>query len=408
MNFVDIVFFFYMFVGLYMLSLLVLIHIPSKKRLFEHPIGKPEPVSIIMPCFNDGEHIGEAINSLLNLDYPKDMIEIIVVDDKSTDNSVAIVKKYTSKYKNVRLIIHEKNSGCAAGPTNTGIKAAKYNYIATADADSTPAKDALIKMIGFLQQDDKTAAVTCAVLAKKPETFFQKVQAIEYSIIAWNRKLFDMIDSVYVTPGPFALYRKKNLIDAGLFDTNNLTQDIEIVWRLRSRGYNAKMCLDTLVESATPLSFSKWFKQRVRWNIGGTQTLLKYKKSVFRNGMLGGFIIPFFSASLFLGLVGLGLFSYIILKKFLLYYLTTKYSILGDTSILFLDDFTFSPSILNFFGLTLFLSSVFFTFEGLGVMSQKRKGNLFNIFFYMLIYLAIYPIIMITGVTKLAIGRYSW
>ena len=410
MNWIDFAFFFYMFVGIYMLSLLIITNYSKKEQLFYYPKGKPEPVSVVMPCFNDSEHLGEAIEALLALDYPKEMLEIIIVDDKSSDNSVEIAKQYARKYKNIRFIQRKTNSGGAAQPTNDGILNAKYNYIAVVDSDSTPRKDALIKMIGFLQNDQKVGGVTCAVLSKPPVTFFQKIQAIEYAIIAWNRKLLDTLDAVYVTPGPFALYRKKTLMEIGLFDTKNLTQDIEIVWRLRSCGYVAKMCLDTRVESATPTSFKACFKQRFIWNIGGTQTLLKYKSYIMKNGTLGYFIIPFFCMNLFLGLIGLGLYTYLLSRKIFLYYLTTYYSYIGDTSLFVLKDLSFSPSILNFLGAALFIAGLLFTLEGLGVMKQERfgKGNLFNIMFYIIVYLAVYPFIMLTGLIKLMTGRYKW
>lgn len=409
-NFVDSVFLTYMFVGMYMLVLFIFLYLPNRNKIFNYPNGKPEHVSIVMPCYNEGAHIGEAIEALLNLDWPKGMMEIIIVDDKSKDNSVEIIKKYVEKYDNVRLIVNKRNSGGAAEPTNIGIKAAKYNYIAVADSDSTPQRDALIKMIGFLQEDDKVGGVTCAVMAKPATNFMQKVQTIEYSIIAWNRKLLDLVDAVYVTPGPFALYRKKILLEVGLFDTKNMTQDIEIVWKMLSHGYKARMCLATRVYSQTPRSFGKWFKQRIRWNIGGTQTLWKYKKIVFKNGMLGAFIIPFFSVSMFLGLFGLGLFVYLISKRLLIGYLSTAYSLQGNAALLQLQDLTFTPSLLNYFGGILFIASAIFTITGLGVMEQPRlgKGNIFNILFYMLIYLAIYPIIMITALTKLLTGNYEW
>jgi len=410
LSFIEFVFFFYIFIGLYMLTLLIAIYLPNRKRIFEYPKGKPEPVSMIVPCYNAEKVIGGTIESLLNLDYPKEMIEIIVVDDKSTDNTVKIVKKYTKKYKNVRLIVNKVNSGGAAEPRNIGIRAAKYDYVGFTDDDSEPEKDALLKMIGFLQEDKKVGGVTCAVMAKKPRTFMQKLQAIEYTIIAWNRKLLDLVDAVYVTPGPFALYRKKVLLDIGLFDKKHLTEDIEIVWRMLSKGYKARMCLDAKVYSETPVKFSKWWKQRIRWNIGGTQCLLQYKNLIFRRGMLGAFIIPFFSASLFIGLLGLSLFIYLLTRRVLVYYLSTKYSIYASTTILTLQDLTFSPSILNFFGAVLFLLGAFFTFFGLSIMKELKREHtkLFNIFFYMLIYLAIYPLIMITALYKLATGRYSW
>lgn len=410
LNFIESVFFFYIFVGLYMLSLLVFIYVQNRHRLFAYPSSKFEPVSIVMPCYNESKTIGGAIESLLSMDYPKEMIEIIVVDDKSKDNSVEIVKRYAEKYSNVRLIVNKRNSGGAAEPTNIGVMAAKYDYVAVSDADSVPDRDALRKMIGFLQKDPKVGAVTCAVMVDNPKSFFQKLQAIEYGVISFSRKLLDLVDSVYVTPGPFALYRKKNLIDVGLFDTKNLTQDIEIVWRFLSKGYVARMCLDTRVHTESPAKLRAWWKQRIRWNIGGTQTLIKYKHLVFRKGMLGNFIIPFFSLSLFIGLLGLGIFLYLITRRVLVGYLSTKYSIYASSSILVLQDLTFSASILNLFGITLFILGALFTLFGLGAMKELKKKhiNFINVAFYMMVYLSAYPLIMIVSLYKLSTGRYSW
>ncbi len=410
LSFIDIVFLTYMFVGLYMLSLLFFIFMQTKKYLFKYPVGKPEPVSIVVPCFNEGKSIGHTIDSLLKLDYPKEMIEIIVVDDCSRDDSASIVKKYAQKYRNVKLIVNKKNSGGAAEPTNIGIKASKYEYIAVTDADSTPEPDALKKMIGFLQQNDKTMAVTCAVTAKKPTTFMQRLQAIEYISIAFGRKLLDMIDSVYVTPGPFALYKKQALIEVGLFDKNNLTQDIEIVWKLMYHGYNARMCLAAKVYSETPSKLKKWFRQRVRWNIGGTQCILKYKKILFRKKMLGLFIIPYFSFNLFLGLFGLAIFSYLMVRRIIYYYLSTSYSVYAQTAILRLNEFTFTPTVMNFLGGSLFMLGAIYTFIVIGMMKDEHvKGtNLFSILFYMLIYLTLYPFVMLVSMYKLIRRKYSW
>lgn len=393
-----------------MLSLLVIIYLPNRFRLFKYPKAKPEPVSIIVPCYNAEHDVGKTIESILDFNYPKNLIEIIVVDDRSTDNSVKVIKSYIRKHKNIRLIINKRNSGGAAEPTNIGIKAAKYDYIAVTDDDSIPEKDALIKMIGFLQKDERVGGVTCAIMVKNADSFMQKLQAIEYAIISWTRKLLDLVDSVYVTPGPFALYRKKTLLEIGPLDTKNMTQDIEIVWRMLSYGYKARMCLDARVHVESPSKFKAWFRQRIRWNIGGTQTLWKYKRLVFRKGMLGAFIIPFFSASLFIGLFGLSIFIYLWSRRVLVYYLSTKYSIYASTTILTLQDLTFSPSVLNFFGGVLFLLGAFFTFFGLGIMKElkKKHTSLFNISFYMVIYLAIYPLIMVTALYKLYTGKYSW
>ena len=410
MNFVDFIFFFYTFVGLYMLSLMIIVYVPKRKEMFDYPKGKPEPVSIVIPCYNEADSIGKAIETLLELNYPKNMIEIIVVDDKSTDNSVEIVRKYVKKHKNVRLIVNKKNSGGAAEPTNIGIKAAKYDYITVADADSYPEKDALIKMIGFLQKDPQIGGVTGAILVKNPQTFAQRLQYIEYIVISFARKLLDYVDAVYVTPGPFALYRKKLLFDIGLFDKKNMTQDIEIVWRMMSHGYKARMSLDTKIYTITPKTFRQWWRQRVRWNIGGTQTLIKYRRWAFRSNMLGMFIIPFFSASLFIGLLGIFLFTYLFIRRFLITYLSTRYSLIANEAVTRLVHLSFNPSILNFFGISLFLLGCFYTFFALGTMKEfhLKNANVFNLIFFLTLYLMIYPLIMINALYKFAIGKYSW
>ena len=410
-NFVDSVFLVYMFVALYMLGLLLLIYLPNRKRMYDHPkLQKVEGVSVVMPCYNEADEIGSAIESLLAMDWPKKMLEIIVVDDKSSDDSVKIVERYVKKHGNVKLIRLSKNSGRAAVPTNTGVRAAKFGYIAVTDADSTPEKGALRKMMGHLQADEKVGAVTCAVLAQEPKTFMQRLQAIEYAAIAFSRRLLDLVDSVYVTPGPFALYRKKDLLKVGLFDTKNMTQDIEIVWRMLSRGYVARMCLDAQVRSATPDRFWAWWKQRIRWNIGGKQTLWQYKGLVFRKGMLGLFIIPFFSASLFIGLFGLGFFVYLMGRRLLVSYFSTAYSLAANTAVLHLQDLSFAPSVLNYFGVILFVLGAAFTLFGLSVIERDmlRWKHGFTIFFYLLLYLSVYPFLILVSLWKMLTGNYSW
>jgi cellulose synthase/poly-beta-1,6-N-acetylglucosamine synthase-like glycosyltransferase len=393
-----------------MTSALLINYIKHRKEMFDYPKGRIEPVSIIVPCYNEGENIGKTIDSLASIDYPKEMLEIIVVDDKSTDNSAEVARRYARKYDNVRVIVNKRNSGGAAEPTNIGVKAAKYDYVAVADSDSTPDRDALKKMIGFLQEDKSVGGVTCAVLAREPKNFLQRLQSIEYAVIAWSRKLLDFVDAVYVTPGPFALYRKKVLVEVGLFDTKNMTQDIEIVWRMLSHGYKARMCLATRVHSETPSKFWKWFRQRIRWNIGGKQCIWKYKSLFFRKGMLGAFIIPFFTFSMFLGMFGIGLFSYLIARRVLVSYISTKYAIYAGSSILHLQDISFAPSILNFFGVALFFLGLFFTIFGLNIMKLEKshKGNIFNLLFYSLIYLTIYPLLLIVSTYRMIKGNYKW
>lgn len=410
MTFVDIVFFFYSFVAIYMLFLMVLVYLYNRKEMFECQEGKPEPVSVIIPCYNEGKTIGRVIDSIFNLDYPQNMLEIIIVDDHSQDNSVEMIKPYTKKYKNVKLIVLPENSGGAAKPTNTGIESAKYDYILVMDSDSFPQKDTLKKMIGSLQKDKKLGAVTCSILVNKPETFAQKIQFIEYIVIAFARKLLDFVDAVYVTPGPFALYRKEVLLEIGLFEEGNLTQDIEIVWKMMAHGYRARMVLPAKVYVDSPRRFRAWWNQRVRWNIGGTQTLWKYRKWSLRKNMLGLFVIPFFTMSMFLGIFGLFLFTYLGIKRLSLFLLSSSYSVSAQASIISFSDFSLNLSILNFFGIALFILGTVYALFGIWAMKEIsfKKLKFFNLVFFLTLYLTIYPVIMIAALWRMIRRDYSW
>jgi len=272
-------------------------------------------------------------------------------------------------------------------------------------------QDSLKKIVGFFD-NEKIGAVTCPVVARNTNIFMEKLQNVEYKMIALTRKLLDYVDSIYVTPGPLAVYRKKALVEIGGFDENNMTEDIEITWHLTYAGWLRRMCLSTNVSSTVPNKFKAWFRQRRRWNVGGLQCIAKYKKSLFnpKRGMLGFFIIPFFIVSTFLGLLGLSIFFYLLTKRTISNFLYTKYSIIASTPLLTLEDFYITPSILNYLGVALFVLGLIFLFIVFAVLKEKvfKKKNILNIPFYMIIYIAFYPFIMLAAMWHMAKGKRVW
>jgi len=410
MDFITIVFLVYTFIAFYFFFLFLLIYFQNKNELFYYPKAKKQySLSVVVPCYNEEKDIGGTIEALLNIGY-KGLKKIIIVDDCSTDNSYEIIKKYAKKYSKVMAVQTPKNTGNAAGAKNYGAQFVKTELIGFTDADSYPDKGSVNKMVGFFN-NSLVGSVTSTVLVKNRTKFIEKLQAIEYKVIKFSRKLLEFIDSIYVTPGPLAIYRKTAFEDVGGFDNRNLAEDIEITWHLQAKGWKIKMCVPSRVYSVAPDKVKDWINQRNRWNIGGLQTIFKYRNSVIkRKGMLGAFILPFFVLSWLLGLFGIFILVYRLLREAIVRYLSTKYSIGAQTAILTLREINLTPHVLVFLGLTLFLFGLFFTLIALSNVKEKQynRVGVFTLGFYMIFYLLAYPIILIISLTKFLKGKKTW
>jgi cellulose synthase/poly-beta-1,6-N-acetylglucosamine synthase-like glycosyltransferase len=399
----------YMFISLYMLILFIVIFARNKKSFFDYEIPiKNYSVSFIVPAYNEEESIEESLKHILSIDYPN-IKEVIVVNDCSTDNTRLIVEKLIKKYPKIKLINNKKNLGNAAKAQNVGLKVAKGEIIAVVDADSFPDKESLYRMVGFFN-DSRVGAVTCPVLVRNPNKFMEKLQSIEYKIISFERKLLEYVDSIYVTPGPLALYRRTALIEIGGFDENNLTQDIESTWNLASKEWKRKMSLSTFVTSDVPKKFKQWFLQRRRWNVGGLQCLAKYKNHFLKKGMLGYFIIPLFAIGLFWGLLGVVIFFYLFVTNISSKLLFARYSIEASAPLITMNDFYITPSFLNYLGIILFLFEVVFILVVLSILKEKifQREKLLTLPFYLFVYLMSYPFIMIDSIWNYYFGKKKW
>ena len=408
MEILPYVFLFYMFISLYMLSFFLIIYFRNKSRFFEYPIPqKNYAVSFIVPAYNEEKTIKETIEHIFAIDY-NNIVEVIVINDCSRDNTRIIVERLMDIFPRLTLINNEKNLG-KAGSLNRAWKLAEGELVTIVDADSFPKEDSLKKMVGYFD-NAKVGAVTCPVLARNKEKFWEKLQAIEYIAISFGRKLLEYVDAIYVTPGPLAVYRKKALEDIGGFDEQNLTEDIEATWNLAYHGWDRKMSLSTGVTSQVPDKFKPWFIQRRRWNVGGLQCIQKYRKQIGKKGMLGIFIIPFFIINMFLGLVGLSIFFYLTFKRIYSNIMLTKYSIVANTPIITLDELFITPSILNYLGIVLFFLGFLFIILIMAVLKEKilKKENILNIPFYLIFYLILYPFIMINAIWHYSINKKIW
>ena len=282
---------------------------PSKPKTFPR-------VSIVIPVYNGAKYIGNCLKSVKKLNYPKEKLEIIVVDDGSTDNSY----EEAIKFHGVK-ILKKKHSGKAAS-VNYGLKVAKGDLIGILDCDSVVEKDALRKMIEYFDKDN-VAAVISGRRVKNPKGILEKFQEIEYLLTLFFWKNYSFVNGLFITPGVLSLYRKSILDKVGKF-RDNITEDLEIALRLLSKDYTIKCALEASTYTVVPNRLKDLTNQRVRWNYGLLTNLKNYTSLFSRKYReLGVFILPFTILTHILLVV---FFTYIIIT-FLFHWVNTIYLI---------------------------------------------------------------------------------
>lgn len=401
---IDILFLLFSFVSVYFLVLFLTVFFLERKKIRSMPEMKTLPfVSVIVPAYNKEKFIENTVNAVKNLDYPGNLMEIIVVDDGSKDGTYDMAKKLDG------IKLYRKINGGRSDALNYGMEKANGEIIACVDADSYPEKDSLIKAVRFFDDKD-VAGVTASVLVRNASNFIEKLQRIEYSLLVLSRKLMERLNVIYVTPGPMALYRKDIIMKLGGFDTKIMTEDIEIAWRLLSNGYKIRMSVGSKVYTDVPDTFKGWWHQRIRWNIGGTQTAMKYFGYFLKTpSNVGKFLLPLFTISYALTLLGLAMFFYIVSSAAYNFIFVFLKSVLLGADIFRLS-FVFTPDILIVLGgFTFFVSMLWlkFSIDALNGEISVRKA-LPEFMFYIFFYIAINPFNLIVSTWKLLRKKYEW
>jgi len=257
----------------------------KKEVKIEHEL----PVTFIIPVFNKEKSIIMVVNAIFKSDYPKDKIKVLIVDDGSTDKSPLKEAYLKKKYQNVE-VIGKKNEGKAAA-VNYGIKIVKTDLIATLDADTLIQPDLLKKTISYFANSN-IKAVTSRQKPINTENFLCKIQELEYTMVAFFRKMMSFMHSLAVAPN-FTVYRREVFLKYGLFDVGNLTEDYEMGMRIQSHHGSIAYVVDSFAKTEVPSNFKDLKRQRVRWGYGALYNLNKYRHLFsFKYGDLGVFIMP--------------------------------------------------------------------------------------------------------------------
>ncbi|MBI2547647.1 MAG: glycosyltransferase family 2 protein [Candidatus Aenigmarchaeota archaeon] len=360
-------------------------------------------VSVIVPAYNEEKIIGQSLEKLLSIDYPKNKFEVIVVDDGSTDKTYEIAKKYESG--NVR-VIRKRNTGKASS-LNFGIKRAKYEFVAVMDADSFLDKNALRQCMGYFDGKD-VAAVTAHILVKRRKTLWERLQHAEFMIISVMRKAQEQVNVITATPGPLSVYRKDILVKLGGFDAKNLIEDVEITWRLLKHGYKVRMAFDAMVYSLYPDTLKFWWKQRKRWVIGGVQTILKYFGTIFdgKSHGVGNWIVPTSIFGYFISLLGTSIFGYIIFTKLFNYALFLLKAFSFGVNPFAHFELIYNVDLLFIYGFIMFLLALFVI--RLSAVVHKDIPNIFILALFITLYPTLLTLNLLVSLYKFGRMERGW
>ncbi|MDO8565379.1 MAG: glycosyltransferase [bacterium] len=261
-------------------------------------------VTIVVPCFNEEKTVSTTIESLLNLDYPKDLLSLILVNDGSRDGTL----KALNHFKNhPQVTILDKENGGKHTAVNLALKNITTDLVGCLDADSFVMPDALMKIIPHFE-DVTVMAVTPSIKVHEPLNVLQHIQKAEYSWSIFLRRMLSSMGALYVTPGPFSIFRVSVFKELGGYRHAHMTEDMEMALRMQKNHYKIVNAHGAHVYTVTPATLKGLIKQRARWTYGFINNGIDYKEMFFNRkyGHVGMFILPIASFSIFSAIFMLG------------------------------------------------------------------------------------------------------
>lgn len=240
-----------------LLSYYLLLFLPKRKAKI---VRRFKSVTVIVPAHNEEESLGQCIRSILDADFHGKK-EVIVVDDGSIDRTHGVA----SGFKGIS-VIRQKHSGKAAS-LNRALEQATGELIAVVDGDSFISRNSLVEMSKEVSREG-TAAASCVVKIanrKRLLTIWPHLEQLYNSLV---RLILSKIGANIVTPGPLAVYRKKELVDVGGFSTEGFSEDIDVTIRLIRNGYHVGFSEKALSETNFPYDWKGFLRQRTRFARG--------------------------------------------------------------------------------------------------------------------------------------------
>ncbi len=265
------------FMALYMIYMYIAVK-HQRRKLRKNP---PAPVeinpfiSILIPCHNEAVVIKETVENILKVDYEN--YEIILIDDRSIDNTADTIKKLADENEKITALIREKDAYPGKSAVlNDAVKIAKGEAYLVFDADAKIKPDFIKKLLTKYEGDDVGAVQARKVIINSNQNFLTACQYNEYVMDTHLQVGRDAVKGAVELRGNGELIKKKALLDINGWNNETITDDLDMSTRLHIKGWDIRFVQDAIVYEEGVVTFSALVRQRRRWTEGSIRRYLEY------------------------------------------------------------------------------------------------------------------------------------
>lgn len=232
-------------------------------------------ITVMIPSHNEESVITKTVENVLQMDY-KDF-EVIVIDDRSEDNTATVIKNLEAKYENVTALIRDKSAYPGKSAVlNDALLIAKGDAILVFDADARIKPDFLTKLVPNLEPEDVGAVQARKVIRNKDYNFLTRCQNNEYTLDAHFQIGRDAVKGAVELRGNGELIKRAALEDIGGWNEETITDDLDMSTQLHIKGWDVRFCPDTIVTEEGIIYLIPLYRQRRRWLEGSIRRYLEH------------------------------------------------------------------------------------------------------------------------------------
>lgn len=261
----------------------------KKNQKTNLPLTEWPFVTVQLPVYNEKFVIERLIDNIVLLDYPLEKLEIQILDD-STDKTSELIRQKLIQYKNNGIqfshLHRKKRSGFKAGALKAGLESAKGELIVIFDADFLPRPDFLQQTIPYFSDPNTGVVQTRWEHINADYSWMTMMQALQLNVHFMAEQSGRQSAGLFLQfNGTGGVWRKKTILEAGNWQDDTLTEDLDLSYRAQIRGWKIQYLMNIGTPSELPVEMNGLKAQQFRWMKGGVETAKKILPAIFSSSL---------------------------------------------------------------------------------------------------------------------------